>query len=93
MHRLHDVRSLALLQHWTVNDRTNQQRQASAVVADCAKAFDTIDLILRIDKWRRLVLKRTNHIHYTGSCIALTFLFTKPATNKDLLVIPIAAGT
>ena len=32
------------------------------------------------------------HIHYTGSCIALTFLFIKPATKRDLLVNPIAAG-
>ena len=35
----------------------------------------------------------TNHIHYTGSCIALTFLFIKPATKRDLLVNPFAAGT
>ena len=38
-------------------------------------------------------VKWTNHIHYTGSCIALTFLFIKPATKRDLLVNPIAAGT
>ena len=37
--------------------------------------------------------KWMNHIHYTGSCIALTFLFIKPATKRDLLVDPIAAGT
>ena len=38
-------------------------------------------------------VKWANHIHYTGSCIALTFLFTKPATNGDLLGNPSAAGT
>ena len=38
-------------------------------------------------------VKWKNHIHYTGSCIALTFLFIKPATKRDLLVNPIAAGT
>ena len=34
-------------------------------------------------------VKWTNHIHYTGSCIALTFLFINPATKRDLLVNPI----
>ena len=38
-------------------------------------------------------VKWMNHIHYTGSCIAVTFLFIKPATKPDLLVNPIAAGT
>ena len=38
-------------------------------------------------------VKWMNHIHYTGSCIALTFLFIKPATKRDLLVNRIAAGT
>ena len=38
-------------------------------------------------------VKWTNHIHYTGSCIALTFLFIKPATNRDLLANPISAGS
>ena len=38
-------------------------------------------------------VKWMNHIHYTGSCIPLTFLFIKLATKRDLLVNPIAAGT
>ena len=37
-------------------------------------------------------IKWPNHIT-TGSCIALTFLFIKPATKRDLLVNPTAAGT
>ena len=38
-------------------------------------------------------VKSTNRVHYTGSCIAITFLFIKRATKRDLLVNPIAAGT
>ena len=32
-------------------------------------------------------VKWTNHIHDTGSYIALTFLFIKPSTKRDLLVL------
>ena len=38
-------------------------------------------------------VKWTYHVHYTGSYIALTFLFIKLATKRNLLVNPIAAGT
>ena len=38
-------------------------------------------------------VKWMNHIHLTGSCVALAFLFMKLATKMDLLVIPVAAGT
>ena len=38
-------------------------------------------------------VKWTNHVHYSGFCIALTFLFVKLATTRDLLINLIAAGT
>ena len=38
-------------------------------------------------------VKWTYHVHYTGSCIALTFMLIKLATKRNLLVNSIAAGT
>ena len=38
-------------------------------------------------------VKWMNSLHWFLYCIDLTFLFIKPATKRDLLVNPIAAGT
>ena len=44
-----------------------------------------------IYKWRRLVLN--GRITFTKLELVPAFLFIKPATKRDLLVNPIAAGT
>ena len=38
-------------------------------------------------------VKWAYHVHYIGSCIASALLFIEPATKRDLLINPIAAGT
>ena len=43
------------------------------------------------NKWRRLVLN--GRITFTKLELVPAFLFIKPATKRDLLVNPIAAGT
>ena len=48
-------------------------------------------LTFRENKWRRLVLNR--RITFTKLELVPAFLFIKPATKRDLLVNPIAAGT
>ena len=69
------------------------QKWGQGVQIACKNAYviNGRPLNLVNNKWRRLVLN--GRITFTKLELVPAFLFIKPATKRDLLVNPIAAGT